>query len=302
MHWKLIFFFLFICCSGFAQKSKVIVVIDPGHGGTDPGHLPHNSKLKSEKDLNLAISLKMGKYIEENLQNVEVHYTRKTDTYPSLDDRVATANNLNADYFISIHCNGNPKTSVHGTETHVHNWDAKEATKLATEIEKQFKNRAKRHSRGVKTGSDRGHSVQVLKFTKMTSVLVECGFVTNASEANYLNTQYGQEIIASALYRAFRDRIKKRFPNIDFINKDKELIDSDIVYKVQIMSSIDPINTTGSEFKKLKVAVERVKVESKSMYKYKYYIGKFATKKECKSFLKKARENGFPDAFVVRLE
>lgn len=302
MKWKLIFFLLFIGFSAVAQKSKVIVVIDPGHGGTDPGHLPHNDKLLSEKDLNLAIALKMGKYIEENIQNVDVHYTRTTDVYPSLDDRVDKANKLNADYFISIHCNGNPKTSVHGTETHVHNWDAKEAVKLATEIEKQFKNRAGRNSRGVKTGSDRGHSVQVLKFTKMTSVLVECGFVTNTSEANYLNTQYGQEIIASALYRAFRDRIKKRYPNIDFINKDKELSDSDVVYKVQIMSSIDPIDTEGSEFKKLETSVERVKVESKSMYKYKYYIGKFASKKECKSFLKKAQDNGFPDAFVVRLE
>lgn len=286
----------------FGGNGKVILVIDPGHGGTDPGHLSHNKSLKAEKDLNLAIALKFGKYIEENLINVEVHYTRKTDVYPSLDERVEMANKLNADYFISVHCNGSTKSSVSGTESHVHGWSSKEAVRLATEFEDQFKTRAKRKSRGVKTSADRGHSVQVLKYTKMTSVLVECGFVTNTSEANYLNTLYGQEIIASALYRGFRDFIKREHKDINFINTDKELSQSGEVYKIQIMSSIDPLKTDIAEFTKLGVTVERVKVDSKSMYKYKYYVGKFTKKKDCKSLLKKVKENGFPDAYIVKFE
>lgn len=294
---------LTLCLNLFAfGKDKVIVVIDPGHGGSDPGHLSHNKALKPEKDLNLSISLKFGKYIEENLINVEVHYTRKTDVYPSLDERVEMANNLNADYFISVHCNGSAKGSVYGTESHVHNWGSKKAVRLASEFEDQFENRAKRRSRGVKTGEDRGHSVQVLKYTKMTSVLVECGFVTNTSEANYLNSVYGQEIIASALYRGFRDFVKREHKDINFINTEKELTQSGEVYKIQIMSSIDPVDTDIAEFKKLGEAVERIKVESKSMYKYKYCVGKYASKKECKTLLKKVKENGFPDAYIVKFE
>lgn len=285
-----------------AQKEKIILVIDPGHGGTDPGHLSENTKLKPEKDLNLSIALKLGKYIEENLINIDVHYTRKNDTYPTLDERVEFANNLDADYFISIHCNGSLKKSIYGTETHVHNWSAKKSVKLASAIENQFKNRANRKSRGIKTGNDRGHSVQVLKFTKMTSVLVECGFVTNTSEANYLNSSYGQEIIASALFRGFRGFVQKEHPNIAFINKDEELTENGVVYKIQIMSSIDPVELDIKEFKKIGEKVERIKVESKSIYKYKYYVGKFETKKATKTLLKKVKENGFPDAYVVKLE
>src|SRR5690606_25598100 len=114
-----------------------------------------------------------------------------TDTYPSLGERVAIANKHQADYFISIHCNGNERTAVRGTETHVHSFDFKKSVALATQIEKQFSSRAGRHSRGVKDGKDRAHSIQVLKYTQMTSVLVECGFLTNTSEANYLNTTDG---------------------------------------------------------------------------------------------------------------
>ena len=301
---KYVFFFIFICFSflSLSQKETIILVIDPGHGGTDPGHLSNDSKHKPEKDLNLDIALKLGKYIEENLINIDVHYTRKDDTYPSLDERVEFANNLNADYFISVHCNGSPKTSIYGTETHVHNWSSKTAVKLASAIEDQFKNRAGRKSRGIKTGNDRGHSVQVLKFTKMTSVLVECGFLTYIPEANYLNSSYGQEIIASALFRAFRGFVQAEHPSIEFINSEEELVENGVVFKIQIMSSIEPVDLDISEFKMLDTEVERVKVESKSIYKYRYFVGKFETKKETKTLLKQIRENGFPDAYVVKLE
>ena len=294
--------FLSFCLMSLGQKEKIILVIDPGHGGTDPGHLSNDTKHKPEKDLNLDIALKLGKYIEENLINIDVHYTREDDTYPTLDDRVEFANNLNADYFISVHCNGSPKSNIYGTETHVHNWASTKAVKLANEIEDQFKNRAGRKSRGVKTGNDRGHSVQVLKFTKMTSVLVECGFLTYTSEANYLNSSYGQEIIASALFRAFRGFVQTEHPTIQFINTEEELSENGVVFKIQIMSSIDPVDLDIKEFKKLNTEVERLKVESKSIYKYKYFVGKFETKKETKTLLKKVRENGFPDAYVVKLE
>lgn len=296
------FFFLCVCCIGintYAQKSKVVLVIDPGHGGKDHGHLAHFKNNKPEKTLNLEIAQKLGKYITENLSNVEVHFTRQTDTYSSLDARVEFMNNMKADYVISIHCNGSANPKVYGTETHIHDFKSKKSYHLAREIEQQFKQRAARHSRGIKDGKDRGHSIQLLKYTEMPTVLVECGFLSNQAEANYLNSVYGQEIIASAIFRAFRTFVKKQHPAIDFEAAKPKL--GEKVYRVQIMSSIELIKKDPS-FTKLGVPVEAVEVNSQSMYKYKYYAGSFSTKKEASEMAEKARKNGFPDAFVVLLE
>jgi N-acetylmuramoyl-L-alanine amidase len=78
------------------------IVIDAGHGGTDAGA---GGKFSHEKDLTLAISLRLGELIESNLKNVEVIYTRTTDFYPSLKERHRIANQANADLFVSIHIN-----------------------------------------------------------------------------------------------------------------------------------------------------------------------------------------------------
>ena len=91
------------------------IVIDPGHGGKDPGchGVTHN-----EKTIALAVALKLGKYIEEHMEDVKVIYTRTTDVFVELEDRAQIANKAKADLFISIHCNAagkvvkitNPKT------------------------------------------------------------------------------------------------------------------------------------------------------------------------------------------------
>jgi len=170
----LIFFaFCLFSVNYWEQTKQVVVVIDPGNGGNDPGHLPNNTNLLAEKDLNLRISQYLGGYIEKYLENVKVVYTRTDDSYPSLDERVDKANNINADYFISIHCNGNEKSSVHGTETHVHTMDLKKSVSLAKSIETQFSKQAGRKSLGVKDQTDLQHSLQDLKLTNMTSVLVD---------------------------------------------------------------------------------------------------------------------------------
>ena len=83
----------------FAIKT---VVIDAGHGGKDPGC--HGSKYK-EKDVALAVALKLGKYIEDNMKDVKVIYTRKTDVFVELQERAEIANRAKADLFICIHCN-----------------------------------------------------------------------------------------------------------------------------------------------------------------------------------------------------
>jgi N-acetylmuramoyl-L-alanine amidase len=279
-------------------------MIDAGHGGNDPGHLSNNSAHKTEKELNLLIAQKFGNYVSTLLQNVEIVYSRTTDVYLTLDERVEIANSKGVDIFISIHCNANEKTKVHGTESHIHSFDAKKSVELARTFEKEFSGKAGRTSRGVKDNNDREHSLQVLKYTKMTSVLVECGFLTNTREANYLNTAEGQDIIASALFRGLRTFLQKNYPSIAFVKSaDKKKSTEkkkDEKFYVQITSSIDAIDTEHDSFKRTGNTVIREKLNTTNAYKYRYLIGEFATKKEAEEVLKKVKTKGFPDAFVVK--
>ena len=80
------------------------VIIDAGHGGKDPGNLGTGRYATQEKDITLDVALKLGGYIEENMPDVEVVYTRDKDNYPQLYERTALANREKADLFISIHC------------------------------------------------------------------------------------------------------------------------------------------------------------------------------------------------------
>ena len=283
---------------------SITILIDPGHGGKDPGHLSAIKGLMTEAQINLLISKKLGHYLEHNLSNVNVLYTRTDDTYPSLDKRVLMANSKKVDYTLSIHCNGSENTSAYGTETHIHGFSSKSSYKLAQLIEKQFKNRAGRKSRGIKTVADIGHSLQMLKFTNMPTVLIECGFLTHTSEANYLNSAYGQEIIASAIFRACRLFLIQKHPKINFSKSNKKVksTTNDVTYKVQLMSSIDSLNTNVKEFKRLGFEVERIKVNGKSMYKYKYFIGPFETKKEAKKAQKSVQSKGYSDAYLIQFE
>lgn len=104
----------FLLSAGGGSEKKWVVVIDAGHGGKDPGALGAISK---EKNINLAIALKAGSYIEQNLKNVEVLYTRKTDVFVGLYERADFANKNKADLFISIHANAISKSTIKGTET-----------------------------------------------------------------------------------------------------------------------------------------------------------------------------------------
>jgi N-acetylmuramoyl-L-alanine amidase len=96
-------------------KKKRILVLDAGHGGKDSGATGQKAK---EKDIVLAITLKVGNYVEQNLPDVQVIYTRKTDVFPPLDKRAEIANKNNADLFISIHANSNKSNKPIGTETY----------------------------------------------------------------------------------------------------------------------------------------------------------------------------------------
>ena len=215
------------------------VVIDAGHGGHDPGAVANGVK---EKDVNLAVALQLGQYLERFLK-VNVIYTRTTDEFVELQERGHIANQAGAKLFISIHANSAPYSSrVTGTETYIlglhrsekarevmereneviglesnpEQYDAffrnsiiqtlalsanmRMSEKLASEIENQFAERARRHSRGVKQAG-----LIVLWAASMPAVLVELGYLTNRFEAAYLNSPQGQDYLASAIFRAVRD-------------------------------------------------------------------------------------------------
>lgn len=114
-----LFYVLLVSVSGYAQqgggtKKFTKLVIDAGHGGDKPGAVGSRCK---EKDITLAVSLKLGRMITEHLKDVEVRYTRVIDKDIELYKRSQIANQIGADLFISIHCNSSTNKAPHGSET-----------------------------------------------------------------------------------------------------------------------------------------------------------------------------------------
>ena len=102
--------------TSLAANKRFTLVIDPGHGGHDAGALGAISK---EKNINLAVALRFGKYVEQNLPEVRVIYTRTKDVFIPLNERANIANRANADLFISVHTNALPAGKIaRGFETY----------------------------------------------------------------------------------------------------------------------------------------------------------------------------------------
>lgn len=266
------------------------LVIDAGHGGKDPGRERGSKTRLHEKSLNLSVALKLGEYIKKNLPNVTVLYTRTTDVFLSLEERIDFAHNNNADFFMSIHCNSSPKQYVNGFEVHVHTEEQKASLLWAKLLIDDMKNRAGRPSRGIKDLEKRGHNLYVVQRAKIPSILVECGFMTNPTEEKYLNSDYGQTLIASSLFRSFRTFIQQKIPS-----ENRKAI-----YKVQILASKTQISKEASVFKKLDMSISE-KVFPDSEYKYKYYVGWEFDEKKAQQLARKVADKGFKGAFVVEM-
>ena len=338
-------------------KDKVsVVVLDAGHGGHDPGALGKRSR---EKNIVLSITLLVGKYIEENIPDVKVIYTRDKDVFIPLHERADIANKNHADLFISIHANwwSNPRsrgaeTYAMGTSadarnrqvamkenavitmeedytTHYEGFDPSSAEsyiifnlmqktylnqslQFADLVQDQFRDRAQRVDRGVKQDV-----FLVLWRTTMPSVLVETGFLSNSTEENYLKSKQGQEYLASAIYRAFKEyktaienkSMYTTAPPVDIKDEDirptavlTRVSDPDtgdtgtIYYMVQVLttSQIRPLDHTSfgnyghvSEFKMNNL--------------YKYAVGKSTSYEEISASLRQVQED-FPGAFVIAVQ
>ena len=219
------------------------VVIDPGHGGKDPGATANGVY---EKNIVLGVAHKLGDYVENRL-DVNVVYTRTDDRFIPLKKRGHMANEAGAKLFISLHANAARAHAAHGTETYFlgpskteaaekvmerensvikyedntqtyEDYDEqalvrqkltqsaymRQSERLASLVQSQFEDRVQRDNRGVHQAG-----FYVLWSASMPSVLVELGFLSNPREARYLNSDRGQTLLASGLFRAVRNYKKK---------------------------------------------------------------------------------------------
>ncbi len=276
---------------GLDTKRPFVVVIDPGHGGHDPGQPKKHLSYNHEKDINLKLALKVGDYLKENFDNILVIYTRTKDSYITLEDRVLTANGRNADLFLSIHCNSNPARRISGLRVHIHDKNNANSLSFANMIEQDLTSRAKRKSRGIMDAHDRGYNLYVLQNTSMPAVLVEVGFLSNPQEEKYLNSSYGQTILSSSIYRSVKKYIQSKSP--------EKQINQESTYKVQVLASTKKMDMGSSFFSKLNLPVEEKKYVTKNKTVYKYLVGKESNNKDAFLLQKQVQKLGFADAFVV---
>ncbi len=220
------------------------IVIDPGHGGHDPGCSGAHSK---EKHLALAIAKYFAQAVELNYPEVKVLLTRKTDVFIPLNVRAQIATENNADLFVSIHCNYMPgSAATHGSETFVLGLHATEANLEVAKRENasilyeegyketygydpnspeahimmsmfqnafleqsiNFASKVQKYIHSEANRKDRGvkqAGFLVLRYATMPSVLIETGFLSNRTEEDYLSSEAGQLQVANALLFAFRD-------------------------------------------------------------------------------------------------
>lgn len=237
---------LWLALPGFcisAEGKDFVVVIDPGHGGHDPGAVGRRGK---EKNINLNVALKVGRLIQNNCKDVKVIYTRKTDVFIPLDRRAQIANNAKADLFISIHTNSVARgKTVKGAETYTlglhrteENLEVAKKENSVILIEDNYEQRyagfnpnsaesyiifeflqdknmeksvklatlIQKHFKTTARRTDKGvHQAGflVLRATSMPSVLVELGYISTPDEEQYLLSEAGATALSNSIYKAF---------------------------------------------------------------------------------------------------
>ncbi len=336
--------------SGKEANRVGVIVLDAGHGGKDPGNMGTKRYKTTEKDVALAITLLVGKYINDNLPDVKVIYTREDDRFIELMERDNIANKAKADVFLSIHCNANKSTDPPGCETYVMGLHKTEANMrvamkenesilleadhalkydgydpkdpesmialslrqnayldhsllLSSLIQAQFKDRVGRVDRGVKQAG-----FLVISYTTMPAALIELGFLTNAEEEDFLQSAKGQEYMASAIYRAFKeykDRIEHKDVNFSELEakgktpaKDSTVASGadkagEVRFKVQIVTSSKRIPTDSPKFKGLDVE------EAQAGDLWKYSVGSEPGLDGARKVQDLCKSKGFEGSFIT---
>jgi N-acetylmuramoyl-L-alanine amidase len=224
------------------QAGVRTVVIDPGHGGTDPGAVYGGVK---EKDINLKVALKLGNLIAEGCADVKVVYTRDKDVAVGLAERGNIANKAAANLFISIHSDAAENKSARGSTTFIMGMDKQDKNlaeamrenavmKYEDDYTEKYEGfdptsaesyiifslmqhadfdqslllaqTIQKHYKTDTAMADRGSKqgpFYVLWKPAMPRVLTEMGFLSNETDRKYLNSEKGQNAMAKALYTAF---------------------------------------------------------------------------------------------------
>ncbi|MGZ7440516.1 N-acetylmuramoyl-L-alanine amidase [Paenibacillus sp. TH7-28] len=175
------------------------VVIDPGHGGSDPGTTSFSNR--HEKEFNLALALKVQELLLKEPE-INLVMTRESDVYPTRTERVELANALNADIFVSIHGNSvlsSPQTT--GTETYY--YQRSSSKELADAIHKRLVEAMGLKDRGVKNGN-----FQVIRETHMAAVLLEVGFLSNPSDEEAMFSDEMQYKAAQAIVDGIKEYLE----------------------------------------------------------------------------------------------
>ncbi|WP_338751931.1 N-acetylmuramoyl-L-alanine amidase [Bacillus sp. FJAT-52991] len=185
-----------------------VIVIDPGHGGKDPGAVGYGI---NEKDVVLATGLKVNELFKKT--PFQVKMTRSTDKYVSLSGRVSYAESVKGNTFVSIHANA-ANGSASGSETYYYaaksNPHTADSKLLATKIQNRLVAAWNLKDRGVKS-----KSLHVLRENSMPAALVELGFIDNKNDNAKLKSDYWQNAAAKAIYYGVLDYYKAKGYKVD---------------------------------------------------------------------------------------
>ena len=178
-----------------AKKDQVVIVVDPGHGGEDPGKVGINDVL--EKDLNLQIAKKVKKLLEE--AGIKIVMTRTNDKVPDakkedLNQRVQLINETKPKLALCIHQNSYPDAKIKGAQVFYHTITP-EAEDVASIVQEQLRTVDPTNTRQIKEND----TYFMLKNTQVPTIIVECGFLTNTEEAAKLTQEEYQDQIAQAI-------------------------------------------------------------------------------------------------------
>ena len=177
-----------------ADRPSTVVVIDAGHGGVDRGGIP--GQRVAEKTMNLDVAQRLQAVL--TAYGYRVVMTRDSDVFVPLGTRVAIANSYRNAIFVCIHFNAARRGSASGIETYFY---SSQSLPLASAIHYYVAGGAPSSNRGV-----RRRGFYVLRKTTIPSVLVECGFLTNATEANYAQSADYRQKLAEEIGRGVRER------------------------------------------------------------------------------------------------
>ncbi|GGW36520.1 N-acetylmuramoyl-L-alanine amidase family protein [Arenibacter certesii] len=197
----LIFGYPFTLYPQIILHKKKVIIIDPGHGGIDSGTTGENRIV--EKDVVFKIAKKMVYYNRYFPNNAfEIYLTRSTDTLISLGDRAKLVKKLNADLFISLHCNHSENPNAKGIEAYVsksNGQNTKEAIYLAYSLQEALSKDLGYIGRGVKFAN-----FKVLRETSehVPSVLMELGYLSNRDEAMYMDKEVNIHAIALTILQS----------------------------------------------------------------------------------------------------